>query len=279
VVVTVSTSQPTRSGNVPELQGVFLQPNQYNKRVRGESEVYSLAPFEVTEADSAGYNSKQSLGGTRLQTVVQAGMSSFSATLPSRVTLESVTEPSRFTMITKNFTADFWSEVVPLIQEKGFLKSKTTNAFDLPLISGQAQVFIDGTLTSRVSVPYALPGDELELSLGVDDFIIVNRKETLRETEYAGLIDKTTVLKRAYTVEVTNFHPVSHKVKVFERFPISRNEKITVKRKTPPDSAVEIEDDTGVFFWEESLNAKQLKEYKVAFEVVHPREWYLEDQI
>ena len=279
VVVTVSTSQPTRSGNVPELQGVFLQPNQYNKRVRGESEVYSLAPFEVTEADSAGYNSKQSLGGTRLQTVVQAGMSSFSATLPSRVTLESVTEPSRFTMITKNFAADFWSEVVPLIQEKGFLKSKTTNAFDLPLISGQAQVFIDGTLTSRVSVPYALPGDELELSLGVDDFIIVNRKETLRETEYAGLIDKTTVLKRAYTVEVTNFHPVSHKVKVFERFPISRNEKITVKRKTPPDSAVEIEDDTGVFFWEESLNAKQLKEYKVAFEVVHPREWYLEDQI
>ena len=182
-------------------------------------------------------------------------------------------------MITKNFTADFWSEVVPLIQEKGFLKSKTTNAFDLPLISGQAQVFIDGTLTSRVSVPHALPGDELELSLGVDDFIIVNRKETLRETEYAGLIDKTTVLKRAYTVEVTNFHPVSHKVKVFERFPISRNEKITVKRKTPPDSAVEIEDDTGVFFWEDSLNAKQLKEYKVAFEVVHPREWYLEDQI
>lgn len=281
VAVTVSTSQPTRSGNVPELGPVFLQPNEYYQRQRGQAagEVYELSQFSVSEKEDRGYASDESMAGTKLKTVVQAGVSSFSATLPSRVTLASETEPSRFPILTKGFNAEFWSEVVPLIQEKGFLKSKTTNAFDLPLISGQAQVFIDGTLTARVSVPYALPGEELELSLGVDDFIIVKRKETLRETEYAGLIDKTTILKRAYSIEVTNFHPLDHKVKVFERFPISRNEKITVKRKAPADSKVEIEEETGVFFWEESLRAKQLKEYKVEFEVVHPREWYLEDQV
>ncbi|MCZ6673274.1 MAG: mucoidy inhibitor MuiA family protein, partial [Verrucomicrobia bacterium] len=271
VAVTVSTSLPSRSGNVPELGPVFLQPNQYfprQKRMRSTrgvaDEVIELSAFAVTEAEDADY---------QVISVVQAGFSTFSATLPTQVTLASEREPSRFPIFTKRFQAQFWSEVVPLIQEKGFLKSKTTNAFDLPLMPGQAQVFIDGTLTSRVSVPYALPGDELELSLGVDDFIIVNRKETLRETEYSGFIDKTTVLKRAYTIEVTNFHPMSHKVKVFERFPISRNEKIVVKRKAPDKSKVEIEEDTGVFFWEETLTAKQLKEYTVEFEVVHPREW------
>ena len=274
VAVTVSTSQPNRSGNVPELGPVFLQPNQYKMRM---NTVSSPAPAqEALSFDS--FSDKDSLGYVA-QTQVRAGMSSFSATLPTKVSLESENEPSRFPLLTKGFKSEFWSEVVPLMQEKGFLKSKTTNAFDLPLIPGQAQVFIDGTLTSRVFVPYALPGDELELSLGVDDFIIVNRKETLRETEYAGLIDKTTVLKRAYTIEVTNFHPTHHKVKVFERFPISRNEKITVKTKAPDTGDVEIEEDTGVFYWEESLNAKQVKEYKVAFDVVHPREWNLDDQI
>ena len=134
-------------------------------------------------------------------------------------------------------------------------------------------------LTSRVSVPYTIPGDELELSLGVDDFIIVNRRETLRETEYSGLIDKTTVLKRAYTIEVTNFHSMDHQVKVFERFPISRNEKIAVKRWAPDKSLVEFEEDTGIFFWEDRLTPNQSKAYLVEYDVVHPREWNLKDQI
>lgn len=151
VAVTVSTSQPTQSGNVPELQGVFLQPNQYSKRGRDSFE----GSLPQAAADSV--FAEKAVYGYAAASTVSAGMSSFSATLPSRVTLESETDPSRYTMMTKGFNADFWSEVVPLIQEKGFLKSKTTNAFDLPLIAGQAQVFIDGTLTSRVSVPYALP--------------------------------------------------------------------------------------------------------------------------
>ncbi|MCB1124017.1 MAG: mucoidy inhibitor MuiA family protein, partial [Verrucomicrobiae bacterium] len=241
VAVNVSTSQPNRSGNVPEMPPVYLQPNEYRPRSAPSADVYELSPFEIKSKDDRGYEAKQSLAGTRAQTTVQTGMSSFSATLPTRVTLESQNEPSRFPMLTASFKSEFWSEAVPLLQERGFLKAKTLNAFDLPLIPGQAQVFIDGALTSRVTVPYALPGDELELSLGVDDFIIVNRKETLRETEYAGLIDKTTVLKRAYTIEVTNFHPLAHKVKAFERFPISRNEKIVVKRQTPSNLGDRIE--------------------------------------
>ena len=36
--------------------------------------------------------------------------------------------------------------------------------------------------------------------------------------------------------------------------------------------------DTGVFFWKEILNAQELKEY-TQFEVVHPREWNLDEQI
>lgn len=238
--------------------------------VQEKEEVIELSEFSLKNQVSLGYMA---------ETRIRAGMSSFSASLQARVSLASQSEPSRFPIITRGFQPQFWSEVVPLLQEKGFLKTKTTNAFDLPLIQGEAQVFIDGMLASRVTIPYTIPGDELELSLGVDDFIIVNRKETLRETQYTGLIDKTTVLKRAFTIEVQNFHSMDHQVKVFERFPVSRNEKIAVKRWAPDKSQVEFEEDTGVFFWEDRLIPKQSKEYKVAYDVVHPREWNLKDQI
>ena len=276
VAMSISTSQPNLSGNAPELQPIYLQPQRsYRERqvdsiAQEKEEVVVLSEFNLKDQVSPGY-----LAETR----VRAGMSSFSASLPARVSLASQREPSRFPIITRGFKPQFWSEVVPLLQEKGFLKSKTTNAFDLPLIQGEAQVFIDGMLTSRVTIPYTIAGDELEPSLGVDDFIIVNRKETLRETQYTGLIDKTTVLKRAFTIEVQNFHSMDHQVKVFERFPISRNEKIAVKRWAPDKSQVEFEEDTGVFFWEDRLTPNQSKEYKVEYDVVHPREWNLKEQI
>ena len=281
VAVTLSTSQPNLSGNAPELQPVYLQPNRYylkDERSRVEERLYEISSIEEGFIEDKGYTEKASMAGTRL-TTIQTGMSSFSASLPVRVSLASQREPSRFPIITKDFQPQFWSEVVPLLQEKGFLISKTINAFDLPLIQGEAQVFIDGMLTSRITVPYTIPEDELELSLGVDEFIIVNRRETLRETEYSGLIDKTTVLKRAYTIEVQNFHSMDHQVKVFERFPISRNEKIAVKRVAPDKSLVEFEENTGIFFWEDRLTPNQSKEYKVEYDVVHPREWNLKDQI
>ena len=281
VAVTISTSQPNLSGNAPELQPMFLQPNRYyrmEERGRAEDQSNKLSYFEDNFTGDQGHAAKASMAGTR-QTTVLTGMSSFSARLPGRVSLASQREPSRFPIINRGFQPQFWSEVAPLLQEKGFLKSKTTNAFDLPLIQGEAQVFIDGMLTSRVTVPYTIPGDELELSLGVDEFIIVKRRETLRETEYTGLIDKTTVQKRAYTIEVKNFHSMDHQVKVFERFPVSRNEKIAVKRWAPDKSLVEFEEDTGIFFWEDLLTPNQSKEYKVAYDVVHPREWNLKEQI
>ena len=63
VAVNVSTSQPDRSGNVPTMRPVFLQPNQYIRYSRMktkasvsiEQEVYELSPFSVDEAGADGF--------------------------------------------------------------------------------------------------------------------------------------------------------------------------------------------------------------------------------
>ena len=131
VAVTLSTSQPNLSGNAPELQPVYLQPYRYfterqmDSIAQEKEEVLELGAFSLEDKDSFGH-----LAETRVRT----GMSSFSARLPTRVSLASQREPSRFPIISREFKPQFWSEVVPLLQENGFLKSKMNNAFDLPLI-------------------------------------------------------------------------------------------------------------------------------------------------
>ncbi len=275
VQLIVSTSQPNRFANAPVLNDQYLNTGWaggYKESMKFERSVVMAAPpADSMMVDGRSDKDYSSVAQTKV------GFSSFSASLPSRVTLESKRETSRFPILTKNFEAEFWSEVVPAMQERGFLKGKTSNVFNLPLLAGQAQVFIDGDLTARVTMPYVLPEDEFELSLGADELIIVSRKEVVRETEYSGLIDKTTELKRAYSIEVSNFHPLTHKVKVFDRFPVSQNEKITVKRKLPDSDDVSFEkEESGVFFWEFEMKAKEEKALRTEFEVVHPREWHVE---
>ena len=80
-------------------------------------EVYELSAFSVEDKGAPGYMA---------ETETRAGMSSFSASLPTRVSLGSQREPSRFPIFSKGFQPQFWSEVVSLIQDKGFLKSNPT---------------------------------------------------------------------------------------------------------------------------------------------------------
>lgn len=64
---------------------------------------------------------------------------------------------------------------------------------------------------------------------------------------------------------------MKHPVKLFDRWPVSRNETIVVNPRLPDKSQVEPDKATGVFFWEEDLNARQKKDYKIEFKVVHPQ--------
>ena len=112
--------------------------------------------------------------------------------------------------------------------------------------------------------------------MGVDGNIVVKRIEGAQKDSDSGFIDKTTTLNREYKNEVTNLHTVAHKVIVVDQFPIAQNSKIEIRRKAPPTSEVEIEDEnSGVFQWEATLAPKEEKVFKTAYEVIYPRDWNL----
>jgi len=226
------------------------------------------AEMMADSVDGRGYKDKAQ---------ISQGFTSFSVSLPTTASLKNGVLEKQFPILQEEMKTEFWTEVVAPVSKEAFLKGKTENSLDLPLLPGQAQVFIDGNLNSRVHIAQTLPGEELELSLGRDPLILVERKLAVRKTEYSGIIDKTTTLIREYETQVTNFHPRTHRVKVKDHFPISQNEKIVVKPKDPDD--LEVDEKTGEFVWDFELKSKKDKTLKTAFEVVHPRDWDLEDRI
>jgi len=275
VELSLHTQRPQMGGDAPVLNPVYLTPDWTDKRyqVRGMSdslmkESMASAPAEFNEDMGSEYEKRAQFS---------QGFTSFSVTLPSKAVLKNEEQDKQFPILQEELETDFWSEVVVPVSTEAFLKGKTENKLDLPLLPGRAQVFIDGNLNSRVQIAQILPGEELELSLGRDPLIVVERKLAVRKTEYSGIIDKTTTLVREYETTVKNFHPRKHHLKVKDHFPISQNEKIIVKPKDPDD--LEVDEKTGEFVWDFELKAKDDKKLKTAFEVVYPRDWNLEDRI
>lgn len=290
VELSLHTNQANRRGNVPELGAMRLNqvsPNQY-RRARDlpsvQDEVFELSAFSVEEdSNNRVYKETSILADTRLNSPlaqqsisVIASAVSFQVTLPLAATVPSSKDQTILPVTDATFDTDYWSEAVPKVQLNSYLRAKTVNTLDLPILPGIGLAFVDGKLSSKVFIQKTLPTEELEISLGVDSNIVVKRIEGAQENKNSGFLDKTTTLSRKYTNIVTSYHAIAHKIVIVDQFPIGTDAKIEITRKSPKDSAVTIKEenaDTGIFQWEATVQPKETQSFITEYEVIHPRDW------
>ena len=262
-----------RSGNAPELQP--LRVERSNDYARKSFSISSEAAY-----DDAGGMTKKSEPFPYAD--VTTSTVSFQATLPTTVAVPSSDDATTLPVLSETLTATFWSETVPRAQLEAYLIGETTNTLALPILPGQALAFVDGRLSSKVVLAKTLPGEDLELSFGVDAMIVVKRIEGAHEDAESGFIDKTTTLHREYTTQVTSYHAVDHKVVVVDQFPVSQNAKIEILRLSPSDAEVVITEenkDAGIFQWEAVLKPQQTRSFKTVYEAIYPRDWSLQPEL
>ncbi len=272
VELSLQTNQANRQGNVPELGPMMLRPYQSaSSYPRKQMRSMDLLSESVGHAEAEMAPSKRQVAIT--QTTV-----SFQVTLPSAVTVPSSKDGATIPITDKSLTAEYWTETVPKLQLAAYLRAETINDLPLPILPGQALAFVDGKLSSKVYLTKTLPSETLELSLGADPNIVVERIEGAQEDKNSGFLDKTVTLTRTYTNKLVNHHPVDHRVIVVDQFPIAQDAKIEITRIAPKESEVTIEEeekDSGIFRWETTLAPKQSKSFKTEYEVVHPRDWQI----
>ncbi len=275
VSLSLHTNQANRQGNVPILHPLAIQKreNYYNK--------FSSRAEATLENAVAPMGASDSIG--RAQKVeVTASTVSFQAVIPGQISVPSSRDSSAFKVLEASLEAEFWSEAVPRVQLDTYLRAKIRNTLELPILPGQALAFVDGKLSSKVLLDKILPEEETELSLGTDTNIIVKRREGSQKDIDSGFIDKTTTLHREYQNKVTNLHTVVHKIIIVDQFPIAKNSKIEIRRKSPDVSEVTIEDenkDNGIFQWEALMAPKENKTFTTSFDIIYPRDWTLAPQL
>jgi len=265
VPVSLLTGRPGWQLSAPELPPVYLAKEERMTRQKAYSlamamEVDSRAAMDA--APEAAYEPE----AERLTT-------QFSLKLPQPVSMDGFERARTVDLAHASLEASFWSETAPSLSETAFLHSETLLDLEWPILPGPATLLVDGAVSGNSRLPSAQIGEELELGFGENPSILVDFKVLGLEDRDSGVFDKVRRYARTYQTEITNLMPVAHTVKVKSRFPLSRDAEIEVKRIAP--ESVEVDEETGRFFWEASLAPQQSRLFDTRFEVVAPRDWAL----
>lgn len=158
---------------------------------------------------------------------------------------------------------------VPKHTDAVFRRAKVDNSSPGPLLTGQANLFVNDEFIGRTTVEYTAVGGEIELLLGAEERITIERELVRRDVDKRLLSDKRQ-LRYGYEIEIKNLLDRDVNCEVHDHIPNSRHEQIKIKLEQAQPAPAE-KSDLNLLEWHLSLPAGG--EQKIAYEytVEHPR--------
>jgi len=203
----------------------------------------------------------------RLFRSVTARGTSVAFPVPARETVLTDGKPHRVTLSVEKLHLAAEYAVVPSLSLATYVTGKATNASKLPLLPGDASVYLGGDLIGTSTVSFVAPGETAEFYLGVDETVKVTRKLDSKMSSIKSW-GKRQRVEAAYSITVENFKKRPVTVTVEEALPVSQDSAISVKlRKQEPEPA---ESERGLAKWRLSVPAGGKSAINLAYTIEYP---------
>jgi uncharacterized protein (TIGR02231 family) len=157
---------------------------------------------------------------------------------------------------------------IPKVENSVFLLAKVTGWENLNLIDGVANVYYGNSYVGESNINTRLVGDTLELSLGRDNQIVVQRVKIEDKGSTSSLAGKRSE-SFVYEIQVRNNRKVGVALKIQDQLPISQEKDIVVDASEI--SGAKLDGASGRLQWLKSLGAGETVRYRIAFEVRYPK--------
>ncbi|HSM92265.1 MAG TPA: mucoidy inhibitor MuiA family protein [Anaeromyxobacteraceae bacterium] len=278
VKLAVSTAEPGRGLFVPALESRWLtgapapQP-VYRAKSRGMAApapaMARAAPSRAMEEESP---EPQAYELEVPEASAEQGLLAATFTTPRRETVDGSGRARSVALSRFPLKAKIARVTAPRVESAVFLTAKAVNETGLPLLGGQAGVYVGDEFVGRAPLPATPPGGELELAFGADGRVEVERRVLERRHETAGVVSKDEVFRYRTRVTLKNRYATAIDVRLLDLVPVSRDEKIQVKLLDGTTPATrEDPERPGVRTWELKLAPREERAVELRYEVRYPR--------
>jgi uncharacterized protein (TIGR02231 family) len=268
VQIGLSTAQPGRNGQMPELTPSYLDVQSERPATFAASRAL---PAPATAEPQAARDKEERVESTEAQAEIQrSGLSvNYQVRLP--VSIPSDGQPHRTNVSIINLAGTPQYVATPKLDPAVFLKVHLTNTSEAPLLPGELNLFRDGEFTGSVPVGLVPPTSEFDLYVGRDDAIKAERKDIVSKRSETGLLNRKEVEDRKYQIFIQNFRPEAIHVLLYDQIPVSRNADIAVNQGAFSDKPAAVDKDTGKLTWEIEVPPKVKKLIEFSYSVEWPK--------
>jgi hypothetical protein len=171
-------------------------------------------------------------------------------------------------LLTYEIPATYKYFAVPKIDKRAFLSASLTNWEMYNLLDGEANVYFENTYVGTTLIDTRTALDTLEVSLGVDKAIIINR-EKLKDFTKKQFIGGSKEETRSWKITVKNNKNEDIDITILDQVPVSTNDEIKVE--VLESSGAIINHETGEVKWLLNLAAGEHKELVLTYSVKYPK--------
>jgi uncharacterized protein (TIGR02231 family) len=251
--LTLSTARPAEAAEVPELDPWYLDryrpPAALARSAHPEARYAMAAPGSGAPAGEppAGGAAKVLADFDEAYAGVEQGVAAASYTPARPVAVPADGGEHRATLAAVDLEATLDYVTAPVLGTDAHVRATVVNSSEHTMPAGRAAVFHEADFVGSTDLPVWAPGEEVELALGVDDRIRVER-ELVRRTAGRATLGSTRRREVEYRITVANHTPRQASVTVLDQLPVARDHEITVKPLELRPEPVE-HTDLGVLTW------------------------------
>ncbi len=291
VMLTVSTGNPSNNGVIPQLYPWYLNYylNQQGRRMEKAYVDSNVEPLDMEEVQTpvpvnssapvysystpskAMGNSNNSSNYTRVS--VGQTTTLFKISIP--YTIPSTNKTVNVKIQKVELAADYRYYCVPKLSLDAFLQARITGWEELNLLAGNVNVFFDGTFVGKSRINPQSLSDTLDISLGKDASIKVERNK-IKDKTGKLVIGSTKKMNIGWEISVRNGKAEKINITIQDQLPLSKLKEIEVELNKKDGAKYNA--DNGFLTWDLEIAAKKSVKKSFDYTVKYPKKYILANQ-
>lgn len=270
----LSTANPNRSYNLPELSPWYLGQTNYNYKNKSLS--YNTMPSaqsntEMQKADKnaeSNYDYEQVAGNAANYTTVSENVIETEYEIKLNYNIPCDGKEHFAAILVKDLKTFYRYKAIPKLNSNVYLTAVLPDWEDAITMSGEASIYFDGSFVGSTSLAPGGTEDTMQLSLGIDKNIAIKRQK-IKDKCSEKILDNDIV--HLYTFEITLKNSRANKIEieVEDQLPLAQDKTVTIERKEL--SGAKYDEVTGLLKWRSIISAKDNKKLTLTYQIKAPK--------
>lgn len=274
VKLILSTANPNRSYNLPELSPWYLGYNSYGYKNKSDKKYLEQNVPTIAMSSEAKTLDKEedektldALNASNFTTVSENVIET-EYEIKLNYNIPSDGKEHYAAILVKDLKTFYRYKAIPKLNSNVYLTAVLPDWEDAITIGGEASIYYDGSFVGSTSLVPGGTEDTIQLSLGIDKNIAIKRQK-IKDKCFEKLLDTDKIHQYTFEITMKNSRANKIEIEVEDQLPLTQDKSITIERKEV--SGAKYDDVTGILKWRSIISAKDSKKLTLTYQVKAPK--------